>query len=366
MKLCMGGDHGANLPGFCEGGDEHPLTPHRTSIAHAAPPLLGGRSLQDRPPVDAACGDEPALDAPEHSNWVLCAFCGSDQTAPSWAPCFFDFFSGNGYSKQHCETVLPISCCADPGCGGEPHFKTWADYWYDYHGECDLNFVHAPSFAEHLGLDIHIRTKIRDNYSFIESAAIKIGSDVVEISSFGSYLVNGVEGAYVEEEQAQLGAFKLNHEQESKKIHHYSVDVGDHKIRVKTVKDFVSVTLDHANIADYFDSVGMLGRFGTGTLLGRDGKTHFTLDNINEFGQEWQVLPDDPKLFENSERAPQHPATCRLPHPSASVNRRLADGAVSEEEAEEACEGWKPGYKDKCVYDVLATNDLDLAEGGAY
>lgn len=366
----MGGDHGANKAEFCVGGDQHPLT--EGPVAQGGHGQLPDEDRRLRKNVDPACGEEPALYEETHSAWVLCAFCGPQPPEGSpelqeWATCFHEFFSGNGHSKQHCENVLPISCCADPGCGGEPHFKTWADYWYDYHGECDLNFIHAPSFADHMGLDIHIRTKIRDNYSYIESAAIKIGSDVLEISSFGSYLLNGVNGADLEEhERAQLGAFQFIHEPESKKIHHYSIDVGDHKIKVKTVKDFVSLTLDHANIGDYFDSVGMLGRYGTGELLGRDGKTRFTLENINEFGQEWQILADEPKLFENTERAPQHPATCRLPHPSASVNRRLVDGAVSEEEAEKACEGWKDGYKDKCVYDVLATNDLDLAQGGAY
>ena len=62
-------------------------------------------------------------------------------------------------------------------------------------GICDLVLLRANDFADGLGLNIHIRTKERYGYSFIESAAIQIGKDVVEIGSYGDYFFNGVQGA---------------------------------------------------------------------------------------------------------------------------------------------------------------------------
>ena len=39
----------------------------------------------------------------------------------------------------------------------------------------------------------------------------------------------------------------------------------------------------------------MMGRFETGEMIGRDGSTVF--EDANAFGQEWQVLDTEPKLF---------------------------------------------------------------------
>jgi hypothetical protein len=58
---------------------------------------------------------------------------------------------------------LPIN----GGGGGDPHMKLFNGEYYDFHGQCDLMMVHAPNFAHDLGLDVHIRTKIRYGYSFI-------------------------------------------------------------------------------------------------------------------------------------------------------------------------------------------------------
>lgn len=81
------------------------------------------------------------------------------------------------------------------GAEGDPHFHTWGGESYDYQGGCDLVLVSAPKFANDMGLNVHLRTTTRYDYSYIESAAIQIGPDVLEVSSFGDYFFNGVEGA---------------------------------------------------------------------------------------------------------------------------------------------------------------------------
>jgi hypothetical protein len=187
----------------------------------------------------------------------------------------------------------------------------------------------------------------------------------MEVGGWGQYVVNGVNNADLK--HARLGPFHIDHNPESNIVHRFTIGEGDHVVKVKTTKDFVSVALgDDPLPADFIDSVGMLGRYGSGTLFGRDGYKVFTKANINDFGQEWQILPEEPKLFENVDRAPQHPDKCRLPDPAARESRRLGERVVTEEEAQEACSGWTESHQQKCVYDVLATGDLELADAGGY
>ena len=51
--------------------------------------------------------------------------------------------------------------------------------------------------------------------------------------------------------------------------------------------------------------------------------------------------------------------------PSAKTESRRLGATIAMEAAEKACEHWGE-LKDQCVYDVLAANDLELAEAGAF
>jgi hypothetical protein len=70
---------------------------------------------------------------------------------------------------------------------------------------------------------------------------------------------------------------------------------GRERIKVKTYKDFVSVLFEQAQQAHFADSEGLMGAFGTGHMIARDGKT--VIEDANAFGQEWQVLDTEPTLF---------------------------------------------------------------------
>ena len=83
---------------------------------------------------------------------------------------------------------------------GDPHFGTWGGHPFDFQGGCDLVLVRNPSFANGLGMDIHARTKVRREYSYITNAAVRIGNDTLEVASFGVYLLN------------DLGTFCLAHQ----------------------------------------------------------------------------------------------------------------------------------------------------------
>jgi hypothetical protein len=73
--------------------------------------------------------------------------------------------------------------CLSPssGGGGDPHFKTWTHDKYDFHGACDMVMLSHPEFDNNKGMDVHIRSKIRFCWSYVESAILKIGNDTLEI-----------------------------------------------------------------------------------------------------------------------------------------------------------------------------------------
>ena len=128
-----------------------------------------------------------------------------------------------------------------------------------------------------------------------------------------------------------------------------------------TWKDFVRVEVKGASTKNFGGSLGLMGSFDErGMKLGRDEVTVF--DDINEFGMEWQVLAWEAKLFHKAD-GPQHPAMCEMPTKMA-LRRRLAESTITLGEAEAACSRAKWKERDLCVYDVMATNDKDVA--GAY
>jgi hypothetical protein len=126
----------------------------------------------------------------------------------------------------------------------------------------------------------------------------------------------------------------------------------------------LNVSFEQGEGKHFAESVGLMGDFKMGHMMARDDKTIMT--DANAFGQEWQVLDSEPKLFQSA-RFPQHPQKCTMPPPmqAGQLRRRLSDSSVDELAAEKACGHWGEG-KDDCVFDVLTTGDLEMAMVGAY
>lgn len=260
-----------------------------------------------------------------------------------------------------CESYFGYDCSQDAICCGDPHFRTWGGEWFDFQGECDLNFVHAPSFGKGLGLDIHVRTKIRSDFSYIEAAAIKIGDDVFELGGWGEYLINGVDAAKSDKPQ-ELSSFPITHETIDEATHIYHIFIGEHQsLEVKSYKDYVSVKFENANSEEFGDSTGILGDFVSGKRFGRDGTTVIS-DDI-DYGMEWQVRHDtEGQLFQSTDLVPQYPQKCNMP-PMTAEGRRLAEFSVSKEDAEAACAHMDDAeHKRMCVFDVQSTGDLSVAQ----
>jgi len=255
---------------------------------------------------------------------------------------------------------------------GDPHFKTWKNEHYEYHGQCDMVFVKDPNFANGLGLDIHIRSKLVRYWSYIQSVAIRIGSDILELQGSADpedysfhYWINYEYQAEID----TLGGFPIKGH--SKKVHShknkFEIDLssaftsseGPTKILVSSFKEFLKVEFENASEEAFGNTIGLLGDFKNGKTLARDGVT--VLDDFTELGQEWQVVPADGHIFHESSK-PQFPELCIEPEdPRGERARRLEESSISEEQAETACAQLKdPVDRKDCVYDILATQDMDM------
>jgi len=264
-----------------------------------------------------------------------------------------------GINHQH--LFFKQEVCEKKGgqAGGDPHFVRWQQTKRDsFHGVCDLVLFHKAKLSATEDLDVHIRTTGSGSFSFIESAAIKIGENTLEFSSAATYL-NG--------EQIEDGFVFGNDYTVTKSVDEtnqnriiFLVDMKEVQVTIKTTKAFMTVSLSGQN-KSLKDSVGLLGKFGTGEMVGRDGRI---VDTFFEFGFEWQVMPDlDGMLFQEA-REPQLPYEhCQMPEAFAETSRRLrATNSALYEPALSACTSNHPENIDSCVEDVLLTGELELAE----
>jgi len=222
-------------------------------------------------------------------------------------------------------------------------------------------------FADGLGLEVQIRTKLVRFWSYIKRATIRIGDDILEIEgnpdSADKTTHHWINFEY-QGEASTIGGFPLSISSDDGHKRFFEIDLSSkfpgQKIMISSFREFVRVDFKGSTAAAYGNTVGMLGDFKTGDLLARDGVSK--IDDYLELGNEWQLLPADDILFHDIGE-PQFPTRCLEPEdPRGGRRRRLGESTVSVEAAEAACSkvvSDKLDMKD-CVYDVLATQDLDM------
>ena len=111
--------------------------------------------------------------------------------------------SGSPTASPNTPPTTPTKKAKPPGTSGDPHFRTWTGEMFDFHGGCDLVLVDTPDFANGLGFSIHIRTKIKTWWSYIESAVIRIGDSTLEVQGNSQdkpmqYWIDGCDGNEIE------------------------------------------------------------------------------------------------------------------------------------------------------------------------
>lgn len=268
------------------------------------------------------------------------------------------------------------------GATGDPHITLFGGKKYDFHGGCDLVLLSNPAFAHGLGLHIHIRTKIQTWWSYIESAVVKIGDDTLEIMGGEAgeevkYWVNGQPGDANVAEDANLLAMMDNlkgklgdhspitYHHISAKQHRFRIDTGyGQALALETFKTWVAVNLKAVNDRQWAGSLGLMGSYPHGEMVARDGVTVFDAKDTDAFGKHWQVLSTEPMLFHTPGEGVHHPQECAMPEVTKKSSRRLGEYGIAMEAAELACAHVDPHHKDSCVYDVMASNDIEMA--GAY
>lgn len=246
------------------------------------------------------------------------------------------------------------------GGGGDPHFQRWSIHARDtFHGECDLVILNAPHFHNDQGLDIHVRTTMESFFSYIESAAVRIGEHTVEVNN-GHVLVNGKK--YKDADlPVSFGDYKLSTKDvQGKNRRKYGLYLDEEsELEFRFYKEYM--TFNVVGHPDFKDASGMLGKYPTGEMIARDGKV---MTDFVDFGFEWQVNPgmEDPQIFSNL-RSPQLPyEACRIPT-MAQPSRRKLRGASQKlfAKANEACASVEGKNFDLCLDDVMMTGDIELA-----
>ncbi|KAL3939446.1 MAG: hypothetical protein SGBAC_005828 [Bacillariaceae sp.] len=223
-------------------------------------------------------------------------------------------------------------------------------------------------FAEGLGLNVHIRTKIVGYWSYIKTVAIKIGNDVLEIEGSADSLYDDkalywINYAY-QGKLENVGGFPVTLKQSAADERSYTIDFSSkykgQEICVQVYKEFVRIKFNGKE--DLFgNTVGLLGDYKTGNTYARDGVTDLH-DDFVHLGDQWQVLPFERQLFRKAAH-PQFPELCWKPKdPRGARRRHLAESSISYGQAEVACFRVMSdplSIKD-CVNDILATQDLGM------
>jgi len=247
------------------------------------------------------------------------------------------------------------------GSWGDPHFKTWHGQVYDFHGSCDLVLARS----EKLGFEAHVRTSIRHDWSFVSGVAVKIGNDILEVGGHRKYYINGVEGA---ELPSTLSGFpvslRIYDTDAALAFDKFIIDLGEHGgVVIKVFGEFLAISINKGVNNDVWEgTLGLMGGFETGELLGRDGKTIFKDTNL--FGVEWQVNNDQAPFFQQAD-GPQFPAMCNLPRCKANDHRRLiGESGVTYAQAEKACSSLPLSARESCIFDATTTGNLEMAAMG--
>jgi len=288
---------------------------------------------------------------------IIVANANIDATSPI---CFY------GFSQEDVYFYDVVISSLGAASNGDPHFNTWKQEHFEFHGQCDMILAEDSQFANGIGLDVQIRTKLVRYWSYIQSAAIRIGDDILEIK--GSPDKEDTESHYwfnfqYQADAISIGGFPLSIKNNGSHKRFFEIDLSSkfpgQKIVLSTYKEFVSVDFKGGSAESFGNTVGMLGNFNSGKTLARDGARE--IHDFNELGSEWQILPSDDMLF-HDKADPQFPKRCILPEdPQGERRRRLDESTVSVEQAEAACASLKDSLTIKdCVYDILATQDLDM------
>jgi hypothetical protein len=245
----------------------------------------------------------------------------------------------------------------------KPDVWRWAGHECTRPNNCEGRFlVQYVPFFSCLG-QLEFRThRISFSLSTVSHAAVKIGSDVLEVAGDGTHYFNGNSNGNLPKNITMFSLIKQNKpicktlgDELSclpRVVFKIDLDLGE-EISIVAFKGMLKVQVE----AVLPNAVGLMGNTDKPGLIARDGETVL---QPTEMGIEWQVQ-QEPLLFHTT-RAPQFPQTCILP--AQSTARRLGEEEAFRRLGEQACVGVSSdAMKSACIFDVQQTGDVDLALG---
>lgn len=256
--------------------------------------------------------------------------------------------SANGQITDVTTTITPVT-----GTGGDPHVFRWGGEKYSYHGQCDLVLLSSPTFGDGLGLDVHVRTTVESFFSYIEATAMKVGEHVINVNGDGFWL----DHHQVTNFPTAEGRLQIEQYFQSNKaliMYHILLD-GEKFMEIKVPANkyiFVRPMLTGEHTV-----AGLMGKYPTGELIGRDGVTEFV--DTNEYGEEWQVKPFEDMMFLDSRNI----GKCTYPDKNAWAASRKLRSKDLNEKAIAACAHVDAEIASFCIEDVMATGDVGIADG---
>ena len=219
--------------------------------------------------------------------------------------------------------------------------------------------------------DLHIRTTIDGVFSSITSVALRVGDETLEIDPHNVHYQDNTKSRWAE---AYL-VVKSNHFEITKPKK--EARLGSRHLRILKIAlseettlqvtrtlgystlDFLSISIK-GGFNDFGSSYGLLGQYGTGAALSRDGRRNMENQWI-DYGMEWQVQGDEPKLFRRN-REPQLPsAKCKMPAQVANMEDLKRQHPELYDEASIACARKGPEMAD-CIEDVMRAGDTQVAQ----
>jgi len=227
---------------------------------------------------------------------------------------------------------------------------------FSYHGECDLLFMRCPSYYSNVGLDIHIRTKIQKQYSFIRGIALKFGKSYFEMDARDTFYVNKTYKKDIPEEFAGYPIGKVDYDDwcgdkcANARIWVIYFDNGT-SIELGSWAGFLHIKLN----GNFVGCTGLMGREEEAGKFARNGTM---LEDINDFGAEWRVQTTDPALF----KYPDYDQ-CILPE---NTFRRVEVNAAVRNMARAECQHLSGIDREMCEFDVEQTGNPLMAYSPFY
>jgi hypothetical protein len=194
----------------------------------------------------------------------------------------------------------------------DPHFHTWDNIFYDYHGRCDLVLIKNDL----KGIHLHIRTEPQGGYASISHAALKLGGDTLEINMDhqSHFFLNNQQVNSVPSTAVFVGSYPLT----ITPVYgtRFQVDIGPAQFIRITRYQFGLDIIVQANGANFSGSEGLCGSWNFGGLLDRDGDSFTNAD----WYQNWQV-----KVAENLFTGAGHSSIC-TPAPQGDCSKDFPNG----------------------------------------